>query len=405
MDPSTVKIAFGILSLIPAAIAYTLYFRGMLAGKIKPHAFSWLIWGLLAGNGFIAQISAEAGIGAWATGVTSIACLAIFSIAIFHGDTKVLRLDWLLLALALISFGLLFVIEDKTLSLCITLFATLLGFSMTWRKAWRLPHEEAAWSFGLNAIKFLPAIFALQTYSFLTVAYPLTAGLANALVMVIVLLRSRSAYYEEMKYPEYARELLSMAEEDQEEARNMQRIMDAMATDVERQEYRQKIADSFHARAKRMLEILDAIGAPTFENIDKEAAETVSLFALHSYIDEMKKVLAIYEKQFKIDPSSFYKEAIPPLTDRIMIAEQRRQKFGTNWSITKAGTWFLIPVEDFDTVNDLRARYGLHPIRKPHCLSVGAEEWPLGQGPAEASDQKELTDDEYVEYTKHVFRK
>lgn len=191
MDSSTVKIAFGVLSLIPAAIAYTLYFKGLFAGRIKPHAFSWLIWGLLAGNGFIAQVSADAGIGAWATGVTSIACLTIFGIAVFRGDTKVLRLDWLLLAMALTSFGLLFLIEDKTLSLCITLFATLLGFSMTWRKAWRLPHEEAALSFGLNAIKFLPAIFALQTYSFLTIAYPLTAGLANAFVVVVILLRSR----------------------------------------------------------------------------------------------------------------------------------------------------------------------------------------------------------------------
>lgn len=192
MDPSIIKVASGVLSLVPAAIAYALYFKGIIAGKIKPHAFSWLIWGLLAGNGFIAQISAHAGVGSWATGVTSIACLTIFGIAIFRGDTKVLRLDWTLLTLALISFGLLFVIEDKTLSLCVTLFATLLGFSMTWRKAWRLPHQEAAMAFGLNAIKFLPAIFALQTYSFLTVAYPLTAGLANAAVVFIILLRSRN---------------------------------------------------------------------------------------------------------------------------------------------------------------------------------------------------------------------
>jgi hypothetical protein len=94
--------------------------------------------------------------------------------------------------LALVSFGLLFIIQDKTLSLCITLFATLLGFTMTWRKAWKLPHEEAAIAFGLNAIKFLPAIFALQTYPFLTVAYPLTAGLANATVVGVIVLRSRN---------------------------------------------------------------------------------------------------------------------------------------------------------------------------------------------------------------------
>jgi len=192
MDSHTVKLFFGILSLVPAAVAYTLYFKGLLAGKIKPHAFSWLIWGLLAGNGFIAQLSAQAGIGAWATGVTSVACLTIFCIALHKGDTKLTYLDWSLLALALTSFGLLFVIDDKTLSLCVTLFATLLGFTMTWRKAWRLPHEEAALAFGLNAIKFLPAIFALQTYSFLTVAYPLTAGLANGAVVAIIMVRKRT---------------------------------------------------------------------------------------------------------------------------------------------------------------------------------------------------------------------
>ena len=167
------KLFFGILSILPAIVAYTLYFRSMFAGKTKPHAFSWLIWGLLAGNGFFAQISANAGIGAWATGLTSVACLVIFGVAIFRGDTKATRLDWLLLVLALISFGLLFVVDDKTVALCVTLFATLLGFSLTLKKAWTKPHEEKAASFFLNAIKFLPAIFALSSFSFLTVAgYP-----------------------------------------------------------------------------------------------------------------------------------------------------------------------------------------------------------------------------------------
>jgi hypothetical protein len=191
MTSDDIQLAFGIASVIPAVVAYTLYFRGMFAGKTKPHAFSWLIWGLLAGNGFIAQVSANAGIGAWATGLTSAACLLIFGVAIFRGDTRLVRLDWILLGLALCSFGLLFIIEDKTAALCVTLFATLLGFTMTLKKAWAKPHEEAALSFALNAIKFLPAIFALSSMSFLTVAYPLTAGLANAAVVAVVLIRTR----------------------------------------------------------------------------------------------------------------------------------------------------------------------------------------------------------------------
>lgn len=208
-----------------------------------------------------------------------------------------------------------------------------------------------------------------------------------------------------MKYPQYNEELLAMGEEDQHELRNMNRLMDEMETDEERTKYRQSLSDHSYARTKKMFEILDVIGIPTFDKISEEAASIVSLLVLHSNVDDMKRVLAMYEEQFKIDPNSFYKGAIPPLTDRIMITEQRKQKFGTNWSITKKREWFLVPIVDFDNVNELRAEYGLDPIRKPHCLAIGWEEWPLGQGPAEKSDQKELTDEEYAEYTGLTTRK
>jgi len=208
-----------------------------------------------------------------------------------------------------------------------------------------------------------------------------------------------------MKYPHYSRELLKMLEEDQRQIRNQAHIEQSLPTEAERQAHAKKVTRDCHRRAARMLKILDAIGAPTFDNIGPEAAEAVSVFALHSYLDEMKHVLAVYEKQFAIDPASFYKQAIPPLTDRIMIAERRRQKFGTNWSISTEGRWFLIPVDDFANVNALRAQYGLEPIRKPRCLAIGMEEYPLGKGPAGASDQKALTDEEYAEYTADLIRR
>lgn len=34
------KLFFGILSIIPAIVAYYLYFKNTFGGKIKPHAFS-----------------------------------------------------------------------------------------------------------------------------------------------------------------------------------------------------------------------------------------------------------------------------------------------------------------------------------------------------------------------------
>jgi hypothetical protein len=185
------KLLFGILSIIPAVIAYFFYFRDMLRGKTKPHAFSWLIWGLLAGNGFLAQVSAHAGIGAWVTGLTAVASLTIFCFALKIGATKPTFFDWMLLGLALSGLLLLFVVKNEEVALGLTLLALAAGFAMNIRKAYRLPLEESAISFWLNALKFVPAIFALAHITFLTAGYPLTAALGNAAVALVVQLRCR----------------------------------------------------------------------------------------------------------------------------------------------------------------------------------------------------------------------
>jgi len=183
------KLLFGILSIIPAVIAYYLYFRDMFKGKTRPHAFSWLVWGTLAGNGFFAQISAHAGIGAWATGLTSVASLTIAVFAFRIGATQPTRFDWTLLFMALAGLLLLFVVKNKEAALCITLFALVAGFVMNIRKAYRKPQEENAVAFWLNTLKFVPAIFALASFTFLTMAYPLVAAMGNAAVALVVNLR------------------------------------------------------------------------------------------------------------------------------------------------------------------------------------------------------------------------
>jgi hypothetical protein len=185
-----IKLFFGILSLIPAVIAYYFYFRDMFRGKTKPHAFSWLVWGILAANGFFAQVSAHAGIGAWATGLTSVASLTIFVFALRIGATQPTRFDWTLLTLAVIGMLLLLIVKNKEAALCITLFALIAGFAMNTRKAYKKPHEENAVAFWLNTLKFIPAIFALTSITFLTVAYPLVAAIGNVTVALVVNIRS-----------------------------------------------------------------------------------------------------------------------------------------------------------------------------------------------------------------------
>ncbi len=185
------KLFFGILSIIPAVIAYYFYFRDMFRGNTKPHAFSWLVWGILAANGFFAQVSAHAGIGAWATGLTSLASLTIFLFAIRIGATNPTRFDWTLLSLALAGLLILLFVKSRDAALCITLSALVAGFIMNIRKAYKRPQEENERAFWLNALKFAPAICALASFSFLTVAYPLMAAMGNAAVALVVNVRRR----------------------------------------------------------------------------------------------------------------------------------------------------------------------------------------------------------------------
>jgi hypothetical protein len=194
------KLFFGILSITFALVAYYFYFRDMIRGKTRPHAFSWLVWGLLSGTGFFAQVSAHAGIGAWATGLTSLASLSIFVFALKIGATRPTHLDWILLSTALISLLLLFVARSEEVALLLTLSALTAGFAMNIRKAYRRPLEENATAFWLNALKFAPAIFALAHFSFLTVAYPLVAAMGNAAVASVVVIRGeRPAFFKRLR--------------------------------------------------------------------------------------------------------------------------------------------------------------------------------------------------------------
>ena len=206
-------------------------------------------------------------------------------------------------------------------------------------------------------------------------------------------------------YPELRQELIKLGEEDQTEIREHYKKLNALKTDAEKEQLESQLKAHCHARAERMIEILKTIKEPSISNVGIEGSQVISFLALHSYLDEMKTVLAAFQKVYEKDPANIYNEAIPSLTDRIMVFEQRCQLYGTNWMIDKDGKYFLIPVKDFKHMNDRRAKFGLGPRMKPIVYAIGEEKYPLGQGLAEASDQKEFTDDEYAAFTKHGLRK
>ena len=72
------------------AIALMLFSRGtyltsILKGRTRPHAFSWLIWGVISSIGLAAQIAEHAGAAIWVRAVGCSTCFFILALCWWKG--------------------------------------------------------------------------------------------------------------------------------------------------------------------------------------------------------------------------------------------------------------------------------------------------------------------------------
>lgn len=185
------KITLAIIATALAFYSYIPYFRNIFARKTKPHAFSWLIWSLLTGIAFVAQLSNGGGAGSWVSGFTAIVCFVIFLLALKYGEKHIVRIDWVFLFGAFGAMALWAITEDALLAVILITIIDALGFAPTFRKSFHKPNEETALTYGLSAVKFAIAIAALENLSVVTVLYPLSLVVMNGAFVVMVLVRRK----------------------------------------------------------------------------------------------------------------------------------------------------------------------------------------------------------------------
>ncbi|NJM35618.1 MAG: hypothetical protein HC850_14000 [Rhodomicrobium sp.] len=106
-----IAVAIGLISYVPYAF-------GLSSGKVKPHTFSWVLWGLHSAIVTVAQLAAGSGPGAWVTALTAIGSFAVAIIS-WRRRTAITRSDWVALAVGLSVIPLWFLTEDPLLSVII----------------------------------------------------------------------------------------------------------------------------------------------------------------------------------------------------------------------------------------------------------------------------------------------
>lgn len=185
------KQILGIITLILVVIGYIPYIKDVLVGKTKPHAFSWLVWGVLTAIGFFIQITNQAGPGAWFNGLMVLVCAFIMVMGFIKGKKEIIFIDFIVLALASIATYLWLIVKEPILSMILVITADFLGTVPTIRKSYVHPYTETLITWAISVIRITIGIFALERLSFLTASYHFYMVIVNTTIVMILVLRRR----------------------------------------------------------------------------------------------------------------------------------------------------------------------------------------------------------------------
>ncbi len=179
------------VAVIIGIYAFYPYLRDIFRGKTRPHIFTWGVWGLLMAIGFFAQLSENAGPGAWVTGVFAVLNFIIVILALKYGEKNITRSDWVMLSVALLAIPLWMLTDNPLWSVILISVIDVVAFVPTFRKSWFKPHEETLETFALVSLSFFMSFWALEILNLITTLYPATLLGINIIFIALSLIRRR----------------------------------------------------------------------------------------------------------------------------------------------------------------------------------------------------------------------
>ena len=184
------KEVFSAVAIALTLSAFLPYIHAILQGTIKPHVFSWIIWGSTTFIVFLAQIEADAGVGAWPIGISGIITFYVAFLAyIKKSDTTITKKDWFFFVVAMTSLPFWYFSSDPLWAVLILTTVDIIGFGPTVRKAYIAPFEEQLTFFAIFTLRNFIVILALEHYSLTTVLFPAAVAVACLLLMSMVTFR------------------------------------------------------------------------------------------------------------------------------------------------------------------------------------------------------------------------
>jgi hypothetical protein len=177
---------FGIASLVVTVIQYVPYCWKTYTGELRPHVFSYIIWGFGAAIVAGAQWAGGAGPGAWAMALVAFLCFLVVALSLRGGLQYITRKDVWTLAGALSALPLWYFTKDPLFAVIVITIIDIAAFYMIFTKARTHPHEDSILFYLVAILQYTLSIFATENFNLTTLLNPFVL-IASALLVAVTI--------------------------------------------------------------------------------------------------------------------------------------------------------------------------------------------------------------------------
>jgi len=182
----------GAIAFIISLWGTFVYIRSILKGRTKPHLYTWVIFSILTCIAFVAQISDNAGPGAWMMGATSLSCFTTALLSIKYGIRNHSKSDKIALFASLSAIIPWLMTKDPLLSVIMISMIDGIAMFPTIRKSWNSPYQENLPAYWIANLKNVIALFALTNFSIVTSLYLISIMVVNTLLISVCIYRRKA---------------------------------------------------------------------------------------------------------------------------------------------------------------------------------------------------------------------
>lgn len=186
---TTLIVASSVLVLISPLI----YARSILRGQTRPHRTTRLTIALITILSTVTLLAQHDRVAVWLAAASAVQGIGIFILSIKWGMGGWSRVDIICLCIALAGIIAWQSTNDPLLGLYFSIIADFVGMIPALVKTYALPHTENVWFFALDTVAGILTLVAVTAFTAQQISYPIYIVLINAVMVGLILSRSRKS--------------------------------------------------------------------------------------------------------------------------------------------------------------------------------------------------------------------